>query len=110
MPMSPPVHNAAKVKAKRKASQRQYDRVSRKNNKFYNSTAWRKVRANFVKSNPVCVDCLAIGRVTPVDVVDHIEEINDGGATLDPANLQSLCHAHHNKKSSAHRVGRVKSL
>ncbi|MBT3205587.1 MAG: hypothetical protein HOB14_00275 [Gammaproteobacteria bacterium] len=42
--------------------------------------------------------------------VDHIIEIKDGGSQLDERNLQSLCHACHNAKTSCERVGRVKSL
>ncbi len=110
MPTAPPRHNAHQVKAKRKATQAHYNKHKRLNDEFYNSTAWRKVRASYVKQNPFCVKCRDLGRATPVDVVDHIVEIKDGGERLSYSNLQSLCHAHHNIKTSQARVGRVKSL
>lgn len=37
---------------------------------------------------------------------DHIVEIKDGGARLDPSNGQALCGACHTKKSAAARIAR----
>jgi 5-methylcytosine-specific restriction enzyme A len=39
--------------------------------------------------------------------VDHIVEIRDGGARLDPANLQLLCAPHHTAKTAAERAKRM---
>jgi 5-methylcytosine-specific restriction endonuclease McrA len=36
----------------------------------------------------------------PANAVDHIIAIAEGGADLDPANLQSLCKRHHNTKTT----------
>lgn len=39
---------------------------------------------------------------------DHIIEIRDGGARLDPTNGQALCGAHHSKKTAQARAERAK--
>lgn len=69
------------------------------NQKFYNSTRWRKTRKIYLMQNPVCVQCQEAGRITAGAVVDHIKPINEGGAELDYDNLQTLCHRCHNIKS-----------
>lgn len=38
---------------------------------------------------------------------DHITELSDGGAALDPANGQCLCGAHHSAKTAAARAARL---
>lgn len=70
------------------------------NTKFYQSTAWRELRAEKLRQNPICEQCLKIGLIIPAHVVDHIVPINKGGAALDIDNLQSLCHPCHNRKSA----------
>ena len=110
MPQSPPRHKVRATRSNRSAIQRAYDRNKRKNVEFYHSSAWRKLRAWHVKQYPICMECKKNGRATPVDVVDHIEEISDGGARLDASNLMSLCHAHHNMKSAKVREERHRGL
>lgn len=73
------------------------------NTEFYRSTAWRKLRVEQLRRQPLCERCLAQGRHTPAYVVDHIRPVNQGGAPLDLENLQSLCAACHNRKSGAER-------
>ncbi len=106
MPISPPRHGAARVKAKRKATQKYYDKTKRVNVESYTSLQWRKLRAWYVKQHPLCIECKALGKANPVDVVDHIIELKDGGAPLDSSNLQSLCHYHHNSKTARERATR----
>lgn len=69
------------------------------NTKFYQSTAWRKLRAVKLEQDPLCEECLKKGVQNPAQVADHILAINQGGEMLDINNLQSLCHVCHNKKS-----------
>jgi len=104
MPYSPPRHNARKVAANKKASQRHYNKHVRTGQEFYNTTAWKKLRTRYAKQNPLCVRCKEQGRVTPVQIVDHIIEIKDGGASLDESNLQSMCRACHNSKTAQRRA------
>ena len=69
------------------------------NTKFYQSTAWRKLRNLKLEQCPLCEECQRCGIMTLARVVDHIVPINRGGAKLDMANLQSLCPPCHNRKS-----------
>lgn len=69
------------------------------NNKFYHSKAWRDLRALKIEQSPLCEECQRKGITTLAQVVDHIKPINEGGAKLDMANLQSLCNPCHNRKS-----------
>jgi 5-methylcytosine-specific restriction endonuclease McrA len=72
--------------------------------KFYNSSAWRKLRRIVLSQSPWCVKC---GK--PATVVDHIIELDSfniydthGGTIphpLDESNLQTLCVSCHNSKT-----------
>lgn len=73
------------------------------NTEFYQSTAWRKLRAEKLRRQPLCEKCEQQGKATPAQMVDHVRPINEGGAALDLENLQSLCHACHNRKSGRER-------
>jgi 5-methylcytosine-specific restriction enzyme A len=42
--------------------------------------------------------CAQRGQFVRATVTDHIRSLKDGGARLDPANLQSLCHACNTRK------------
>ena len=44
--------------------------------------------------------------ITPMELVDHIIPIAEGGALYDLENLQSLCAACHNKKHAEGRGGK----
>lgn len=70
------------------------------NTKFYQSTAWRKLRAIKLEQQPLCEECLSKGIHTHAKVADHIVPINRGGAALNIENLQSLCDRCHNIKSA----------
>ena len=58
--------------------------------------AWRRAREAFLRDHPLCVMCLAEGKLTPATVVDHIKP-HRGDPTLfwDTTNWQSLCKQHH---------------
>ena len=60
--------------------------------RFYDTVRWRRERLNHLKSNPLCVMCLRMGRTTQATVVDHIEP-HKGNEELfwDRNNWQSLC-------------------
>lgn len=74
------------------------------NKEFYQSPAWRALRAKFIAANPLCVECRKKGIITPAQVADHIVPINMGGAALSEDNLQALCHKCHNRKSAKDKV------
>lgn len=66
---------------------------------------WRKVAAQIKRSNPLCVMCAKIGRVTLAEDVDHIVPFvsPEDPRRLDTANLQPLCRACHIAKTAAGR-------
>lgn len=66
---------------------------------IYHTTRWKKLRALKVKLNPLCEHCLKYGIAKPVEEVDHIVSILDGGEIWDIDNLQSLCRRHHANKT-----------
>ncbi|WP_255301004.1 HNH endonuclease, partial [Bacillus thuringiensis] len=68
---------------------------------FYNSKPWSVMR-EFVyhRDYGLCVQCRRKGIIKIGDVVDHaIPLLVDWLRRLDPNNLQTLCHACHNKKT-----------
>ena len=68
--------------------------------RLYDSRRWRKAREQYLKGNPLCVDCLAFGKVTPASVVDHvIPHRGDERLFWDRANWAALCAPCH----SAHK-------
>lgn len=56
--------------------------------------AWQRVAAAYKKAHPYCVVC-----GEPVEQVDHIVPISQGGDRLKWSNLQSLCATHHSQKT-----------
>lgn len=83
----------------RKSNKRQQAKRTKEEVSFYKTYKWKKTSENYRKRNPLCVKCLDKGRVKKANVVDHIKPIKEGGAGYDEENFQSLCHAHHNKKT-----------
>jgi 5-methylcytosine-specific restriction endonuclease McrA len=68
---------------------------------FYDTSDWRtRIRPRQLAREPMCRQC---GQ--PASHVDHIKPIRQGGSKRDPHNLQSICHACHNQKTSLEREG-----
>ena len=69
--------------------------------KLYNSSRWQGLRRYVLNKQPLCVECLKAGVVTPATVVDHIEP-HKGNVDLfwDENNLQSLCKSCHDRKTA----------
>jgi 5-methylcytosine-specific restriction endonuclease McrA len=63
---------------------------------FYQSAVWRGARARHLRDHPNCVVCSQ-----PANFVDHIVPRSEGGADLDPSNLQSMCRRCHGQKTQA---------
>lgn len=76
--------------------------------KIYKSARWIKLRKQaLLRDDYLCVQCLEQGIITPADVVDHIVELRDDiTKAYDINNLQSLCHACHNRKTLAEKANR----
>ena len=89
--------------AHRSASHRDYARARRgfdTERGFYQSAAWRAVRAAFLTQHPLCTRCDARGRVVVAVVADHVIPLKDGGAWFGWTNLQGLCVSCHNRKTA----------
>jgi 5-methylcytosine-specific restriction protein A len=79
----------ASVQNRATAHERGYDR------------RWQKVRVDYLRHNPLCVECRRKGQLTPSIVVDHITpHRGDRQLFWDPANWQALCAACHNIKTA----------
>lgn len=89
--------------AHRAAVHRDYGRARRTfdtERTFYQSAAWRAVRAAFLRAHPLCGECTARGRNVASTVADHVVPLKDGGARFDWSNLQALCVSCHNRKTA----------
>jgi 5-methylcytosine-specific restriction enzyme A len=80
---------------------RLYDRTrrNRSSKAFYDSTAWKRLRAQKLAGDPLCEDCKQAGRITPAKHVHHERSVAEAAElALDLANLTSLCVACHNAR------------
>ena len=69
---------------------------------------WEKARAVHLLNHPLCVMCMATGRITPANVVDHIvPHRGDQALFWDRSNWQSLCAEHHNRDKRIIEAGGV---
>ncbi|GAP24022.1 endonuclease [Gluconobacter frateurii NBRC 101659] len=72
---------------------------------FYVSKEWRGLMATILKQRGrVCERC---GRTGCRIFGDHIVELKDGGAKLDPSNVQLLCGSCHTAKTAQARARRT---
>ena len=72
---------------------------------FYQSAAWRSLVARVKRERGSwCQRCGSRRRV----IADHIVERRDGGADLDPNNIEMLCFDHHAAKTAAARARRAR--
>lgn len=75
--------------------------------RIINSKRWQRVRAEKLRRQPLCEDCLDAGRAVTATEVHHVVPLSRGGSygemerlAFDPANLRSLCRDCH---AAAHR-------
>ena len=65
---------------------------------------WRRARKRFLRSHPLCANCLSQGVLTPATVVDHIvPHRGDHRLFWDEQNWQPLCKACHDRKTGSGR-------
>ena len=60
---------------------------------------WRKYRAIYLNTHPLCEECLKLGRTKEATVVDHIIPVSRGGSFWDSDNHQALCKQCHDMKT-----------
>ena len=77
----------------------------------YGSPEWRSLIANIIRERGRrCEDprCTTPNRAAGERLYgDHIHELSDGGALLDPFNIQLLCALCHGRKTAAERNKRM---
>ena len=81
--------------------------------KLYNSTAWRKIRKEVLKRQPLCQACGKYHRLTPATVADHLKpwetaaEFYGHGKKIED-HFQGLCKSCHREKLSEDMLERKK--
>ena len=74
---------------------------------FYGSAAWKAVRLEVQRAcERTCQRC---GETDTRIYVDHIVELQDGGAPLERQNLIGLCAPCHGKKTARERLRRAEN-
>ncbi|WP_337175389.1 HNH endonuclease signature motif containing protein [Paludisphaera sp.] len=106
MPSKIPYHKPPGASASR---HRDYDRTRRdgESKAFYNSKAWRSVRAMKLRRSPLCELCSQAKprRLTPGTHVHHVVELRDApDLGLVVENLQTLCHGCHSRLHASRRA------
>jgi 5-methylcytosine-specific restriction endonuclease McrA len=67
---------------------------------FYTTARWQRLRKYQLIEHPLCVYCLANGRVTPATVVDHVVPHRGAGRRFVPASF-SRCASPTTKSTKA---------
>lgn len=84
---------------------KQVEPEPRKHDKFYSSTAWRKLRAKVKKIQPLCKVCKKEGKTVRMHSVDHrLPRRFWPKLSLILENMVAMCHSCHATKST--REGR----
>lgn len=75
--------------------------------RLYNTTRWRKIRADQLRREPLCAMCLTAGRTTPATVCDHIDPATkQNPETFYLGPFQSLCKPCHDaNKQKLEKIG-----
>lgn len=76
---------------------RKFQRDPRINRRY--GARWRRIRAAYISQHPLCEDCQAQGKITPVAEVHHVLPLEHGGSH-DFSNLRSLCKPCHSRQSA----------
>lgn len=89
-----------------------YATLPKKVDDFYGTPEWRKLRDFAIRRAGGQCEKIEHGsrchKAQPEHriYIDHIIEIRDGGAKLDPTNVQALCPEHHTLKTNKERAKR----
>ncbi|KQT59978.1 hypothetical protein ASG52_19830 [Methylobacterium sp. Leaf456] len=75
------------------------------NQEFYQTPEWKALRTRLTRERGKrCEDC---GRTGTRIYCDHVVELRDGGAGLDPSNIHLRCGSCHVKKTADARARRL---
>jgi 5-methylcytosine-specific restriction protein A len=87
----------ASLKQRRQAYEQNIARAA--DRRFYQSPAWRRLRAAYLQSHPLCEKCQHEGRHTPAQHVHHmLERKVHPQHALSWTNLEALCLPCHNSR------------
>ena len=72
---------------------------------LYGSAEWKRLRAEVLGEQGICV---VVGCGERATELDHVRSLRDGGPALERANVQGLCRRHHAAKGTraGERYGR----
>lgn len=78
--------------------------------KLYTGRRWRRLRAQILRQQPLCRECLRLGFVQEADVVDHIRGHGPDWREhfFDPQNLQPLCTDCHKAKTAREQAAKAR--
>ena len=80
-------------------------RAPKETDPFYLSVRWRRFRAWYLSKHSLCEQCEREGRgAVPAVMVDHIIEIEDGGALTEEENAMSMCWKCHGIKTAQNKA------
>lgn len=74
--------------------------------RVYDKRAWKRIRAQQLRREPLCAMCMERGVAKPAVDVDHVVPLADGGEPFAFENMRSLCHEDHARVTAAARLGR----
>ena len=95
----------------RKRQTEQLGRTRESQEGFYNSKAWKKIRDQRRRENPICQECERNGIIRRMNVVDHIKPIDEAPElALDYDNTQSLCTPCHVRKTNKDKKEKAKRI
>ena len=85
------------------AHRRQQDtRPNAETRQWYHSARWLRLRAQVLREEPLCCDCLVQGHTRPATDADHeIPHRGDPALMWDRWNLRSRCHSCHSRKTQS---------
>ena len=90
----------AKARAKKARERRRLENAGNANARGY-TYRWQKLRDRFIRQHPYCEECFRKGKLVMATDVDHIiPHRGDQRLLYDEANLQSLCHECHSRKTA----------
>ena len=93
-----------------KASNKEYNKTKRNTkvyDEIYNTTRWKELRELVIKRDKgLCQNCFKQNRIEKGVIIDRIKEIADGGDKWSIDNLELMCRAFHNIKTSEEREKR----
>ena len=85
-----------RLQKKKTPSERKETDMRKLRQTAYQNTTWRKMRDTYLKSHPICEECLKKGKITPAEDIHHKRspfakgEIN-WPLLLDYDNLMAVC-------------------